>query len=243
MLSLFTLVPLLIVMTVSALYFGANDFEKLKASVDSQAKNSCDNIDQFFLQRKMALEVAADLPDVKELLSLSDQGVTGLQTESKREAVIETFKAMTLKQTMHGEGDTRGNYVRRSSLINRRNEIIASDDRRLIGKRSIIDKNMQMISAYGCYVSELRQEQDFINGQRYFILAVPIYIDGIYEGFIQSSIDLYYFNLLSNQTFMGTGHQDYNIRLTAAIKASSPIWLPRSTGWLQKYRPTPINSK
>jgi diguanylate cyclase (GGDEF)-like protein/PAS domain S-box-containing protein len=206
MLSVFTMVPLLLVMTVSALYFGENDFERLKANADSNAKNSCDNINQFFLQRKMALEVASDLPDVKGLLSYSNQGVTGLLIESKRTDVIETFKTMTLKQTMHAEGDTKGNYVRRSSLINRNNEIIASDDGRLIGQKSIINKNMQTVPAYGCYVSELRRDPNFINGQTYFILAVPIYSDGIYEGFIQSSIDMYYFNLLSSQTFMGTGH-------------------------------------
>ncbi len=206
MLSVFTMVPLLLVMTASALYFGENDFEKLKANADNYAKNSCDNINQFFLQRKMALEVASDLPDVKELLSYSNMGLTGSLLEKERNAVVETFSTMTLKQTIHGEGDTKGNYVRRSSLINRNNEIIASDDGRLIGQKSIISKNMQTVPAYGCYVSELRREPGFIDGKTYFILAVPIYNDGIYEGFIQSSIDMYYFNLLSSQTFMGTGH-------------------------------------
>jgi diguanylate cyclase (GGDEF)-like protein len=216
LLTSFSIIPLILVMTFSELNFGRNESENLQRNAENTAQMSAQNIDQFFSQRKMALDVASDLPDVKSLLALSNANNASAFSEIKRNDVISTFAAMTSKQTFQAAGNTRGNYVRRSSLINKNDMIIASDDSRLVGKPSFINIDMRTVPAYNFYVSPVRQEPDFIDGQKYFVIAVPVYSDGVYQGFIQSSIDMYYFDLISKQTFMETGNsiifdQDGNI--------------------------------
>ena len=203
--SLLSILPIVLIMIFSVTYFGRNSAQVLQNNIESTARLTSDNINQFFSQRKMALEVASDLPAVKNLLLRSNSGDNPAETESELNNVIETFKTMTAKQTIEGEGNPKGNFVRRSSLINVKNTIIASDDSRLIGKPSFLKVDMRTVPAYGLYVSDLMQDKDFIDGNKYFVIAVPIYQDGVYRGFIQSSIDMFYFDMVGRQTFMNTG--------------------------------------
>jgi diguanylate cyclase (GGDEF)-like protein len=205
LLAIFSIVPLVLVMVFNIGYFSRTSAEILQTNVKNTAQLTMGNINQFFSQRQMALQVAAELPDVKNFLLYSNLGESDQQLTSMRSAVIDTFKTMTSKQTMSVEGNSKGNYVRRSSLISQKGTIIASDDLGLIGKPSFIKVDMHTTPANGLYVSNVMQDADFINGQKYFVIAVPIYQNGAYQGFIQSSIDLYYFNLISEQTFMNTG--------------------------------------
>lgn len=205
LLSLISIIPIVLVMLFSIVYFERNSAQGLQTNMESTARLTADNINQFFSQRKMALEVASDLSDVKKLLLDSNMGVAGIQYDAERSNVVQTFKTMTEKQTINGEGNPKGNYVRRSSLVNSMGQIIVSDDVRLIGQPSFLKVDMRTVPAYEFYVSDLMQDASFIDGQKFFEIAVPIYQDGVYQGFIQSSIDMYYFDLLSKQTFMNTG--------------------------------------
>ncbi|MBW7572827.1 sensor domain-containing diguanylate cyclase [Caproiciproducens faecalis] len=206
LLAVFSILPLVLVMGFSVLSFQRNTSQLLQANVKATATQTANNLDQFFNQRKMALEVASDLPGVKELLLGSNAEKPDKALEQYRTITINTFKTMTAKQTINGQGNSKGNFVRRSSLINRKGTIIASDDSRLIGQPSFINVDMRTVPAYGLYLSDLMHNDDFIDGQNYFVIAVPIYMDGIYEGFIQSSIDMIYLDSVSSQTFMETGH-------------------------------------
>jgi len=205
LLSVFSIIPIGMVMIFSIGYFGHDSSQSLQTNMESTARLTADNINQFFSQRKMALEVASALSNVSKLLQISNQGETGPEFELERAGVIQTFKTMTDKQTIKGEGNLKGNYVRRSSLINLKGIIIASDDSRLVGKPSFLKVDMHTVPAYGLYVSDIMQDPEFIDGQKYFAIAIPIYQDGVYQGFIESSIDMYYFDMLSRQTFMNTG--------------------------------------
>ncbi|WP_444642586.1 diguanylate cyclase [Caproiciproducens sp. R1] len=205
LLAVFSILPMVLVMVFSILFFQSNTSQLLQANVKSTAMQTANNLDQFFSQRKMALEVASDLPGVKELLISSNAGESDRDLEQYRTITVNTFKTMTDKQTINGQGDSKGNFVRRSSLINRKGVIIASDDSRLIGKPAFLKVDMRTVPAYGLYISDMMHEPDFIDGQNYFVIAVPIYKDGVYEGSIQSSIDMIYLDLITRQTFMETG--------------------------------------
>ena len=206
LLSVFSVIPIGLVMIFSIGYFGQDSARSLQSNTENTARLTADNINQFFYQRKMALEVASALSDVSGLLQHSNQGKTGPGFEQERNGVIKTFKTMTDKQTINGQGNLKGNYVRRSSLINQDGVIIASDDSRLIGQPSFLRVDMRTVPAYGLYVSDMMQDPLFIDGQKFFVIAVPIYQNGVYQGFIQSSIDMFYFDILNQQTFMNTGH-------------------------------------
>lgn len=221
LLSLISIIPIGLVMLFSVAYFGRNAAQSMQDNMESTARLTADNINQFFSQRKMALEVASDLSDVKKLLMDSNMGVDGEQYALERSNVVQTFKTMTEKQTIKGEGNPKGNYVRRSSLVNLMGKIIASDDGRLINRQSFLKVDMQTVPAYGFYISDIMQDPGFIDGQKFFEIAVPIYQDGVYQGSIQSSIDMYYFDIISKQTFMNTGRTAI-IDSSGNIAATSP---------------------
>ncbi|MDF2632592.1 MAG: diguanylate cyclase with sensor [Caproiciproducens sp.] len=204
-LAVFSIVPIVLIMVFSVEFFRRNSAELLQTNVRNVAEQAVENVDQFFGQRKMALEVASDLPQVKQLLVCSNLNGPAKDQTLYRNNAIELFKTMTVKQTINGEGNLQGNYVRRSSLINQRGIVIASDDSSLMGRASFLKIDMRTIPAYGMYISDIIQNQDFINGQKYFVIAIPVYFDGVYQGFIQSSIDMYYFNTVISQGFMETG--------------------------------------
>jgi len=204
-LAVFSILPIVLIMVFSVEFFRRNSAELLQTNVRNVAEQAVENVDQFFSQRKMALEVASDLPQVKQLLACSNLNGTAKDQTLYRNNAIELFKTMTAKQTIKGEGNPQGNYVRRSSLINQRGIVIASDDSSLMGRASFVKMDMRTIPAYGMYISDIIQNQNFMNGQKYFVIAVPVYIDGVYQGFMQSSIDMYYFNTVISRGFMETG--------------------------------------
>ena len=189
-LAVFSILPIVLIMVFSVEFFRRNSAELLQTNVRNVAEQAVENVDQFFSQRKMALEVASDLPQVKQLLACSNLNGTAKDQTLYRNNAIELFKTMTAKQTIKGEGNPQGNYVRRSSLINQRGIVIASDDSSLMGRASFVKMDMRTIPAYGMYISDIIQNQNFMNGQKYFVIAVPVYIDGVYQGFMQSSIDM-----------------------------------------------------
>ncbi len=206
LLSVISIIPIGLIMLFSVAYFGRNAAQSMQENMESTARLTADNINQFFSQRKMALEVASHLSDVEQLLLDSNTGADGGQYAAERSNVVQTFKTMTEKQTIKGEGNPKGNFVVRTSLVNLFGKIIASDDGSLINRGSFLKVDMQTVPAYGFYISDVMQDSGFIDGHKFFEIAVPIYQDGVYQGAIQSSIDMYYCDLLSKQTFMNTGH-------------------------------------
>ena len=205
LLAAFSILPMIFVMVFSVGFFQRNTSELLQENVTTTATQTVNSLNQFFSQRKMALEVASALPGVKELLVSSNAGSPERDLAQYRSVTVNTLKTMTEKQTINGQGNSKGNFVRRSSLINRDSVIIASDDSRLIGQPSFVKVDMRTVPAYGMYISDIMHSSDFIDGQNYFVIAVPIYMDGVYQGWIQSSIDMVYFDTVSCQTFMETG--------------------------------------
>lgn len=205
LLAIFSIIPIVFVMLFSIDYFRRNSTALLQTNVKDVAQQTVVNVDQFFNQRKMALEVAADLPQMEQYLILSNLNGSAKELTLLRSNAIAIFITMTDKQTIKGEGNLKGNFVRRSSLVNQRGIVIASDDRSLNGRAHLIRIDMRTIPAYGMYISDIMQSQGFIDGQKYFVIAVPIYLDGVYQGYIESSIDMYYFNTISRKSFMETG--------------------------------------
>jgi diguanylate cyclase (GGDEF) domain len=192
-------------MLFSMSYFGQNAWKTVQDNMESTARLTADNINQFFLQRKMALGVAADMPEVKTFLDGYNSGMDERALAAHRGNVTGLFKIMTQRQTMQAQGNLEGSYVRSSALVNREGVVIASDDAHSVGRTSPIGRDMRTVPAYEFYVSNVMSDPGFIGGKKFFVIAVPIYQDGIYQGFIQSSIDMFYFNMVSSQKFMHTG--------------------------------------
>lgn len=200
-----SIIPIVLIMIFSTAYFGGNAEQDMQVNIQGTARLTADNINQFFSQRKMALSVAADLPGVKALLLDYNSGMNGKNLESRRSEVTEIFKIMTKRQTMEEQGNTEGNYVRSSALVSPNGIVIASDDDKAVGKPSPVTLDMRTVPAYKFYVSNVLSDPEFIHGKKFFVIAVPIYQDGVYQGFLQSSIDMFYFDLISRQHFMNTG--------------------------------------
>lgn len=169
-LSIISIVPICLIMIFSVMYFEQNSAQSLKTSIESTSRLTAANINQFFSQRKMALEVVSDLSNVRQLLLNSNLREHGTEYEQERSNVVETFKTMTTKQTIEGQGNTKGNYVRCSSLVNLTGSVIASDDSRLIGQPAFLNIDMRTVPAYDFYISPIMQSAGFINGQKYLSL-------------------------------------------------------------------------
>ncbi|QEY35114.1 diguanylate cyclase [Caproiciproducens galactitolivorans] len=205
LLAAFSIVPVLTVMISSISLFQSKTAEFLQKNAESEATQAADIVDQFFAQRKSSLEVTADLPGVKELLFFSNEGRSESELEPYRQMAINILKTMTSRQTAIRDGNSRGNYVKRSCLVNRENIVIASDDSEIIGTRSTIGENMRELSADKMYISNIMKNPIFLQGHKYFEVAVPIFSGSNYEGFIQSTIDMTYFDQICRRAFMETG--------------------------------------
>lgn len=205
LLSVFSVLPILLVMGGSMLFFGRNASNGMQGNLESIAKLNAENVGQFYSQRKMALEVATDLPEIRRLIEASNAGKSGTALETDRAGVNEIFRQMTQRQSIQDEGSTADNYVRRSVLVNREGYVIASDDPSVLSTFSRESQTLRSVVASGFFVSDIMQDPDFIQGKKYFNISVPIYRNGVYEGFIQSAIDMYYFDLISRQTIGNTG--------------------------------------
>lgn len=199
-----SIVPLILVMTFSTLYFWGNSQKDLQDNMQNTSRLAAENVNQFFLQRRSTLACTASLPAVVRLLNSHNGGaeITELTDDSTQAAAI--FSAMTaFPSTDKVLKDTEVNTAYSTALVGRDNIVIASDDPALVGKPSSLEKDMRTVSSSAFSVSNIIS--DSRNGRQYFILAVPIYQDSTYKGFIQSDIDLSYFNMISAQHFMAAG--------------------------------------
>lgn len=205
LLAAFSIVPVLTVMVSSITFFQSNTTELLQKNVESDATQAADILDQFFAQRKSALEVAADLPGVKQLLLSSNNGEPEKELQQYRKLAVNTFITITSRQTAIRKGNSQGNYVKRSCLVNQKDIVIASDDSEAMGVHSPIGEIMRNVPIDKMYVSDIMQNPNYIGGRKYFEVAVPIFFGGVYQGFLQSTIDMTYFDQICRHTFMETG--------------------------------------
>jgi len=199
-----SIIPVIFIMLFSVVCFGKSVWQDMQESVEDNARLTADTINQFFTHNRAALSSVAEMPAVQTFLAQNIHAVnTKEQTKSSRE-VNELLALVTTKRPQQGDG-TCDTYVRNTSLVNAQGSIIASDDTELVGTRSSLAGNESRIEKNGFSVSNTLRTPGFLDGIKYFIIAVPIYKDGVFVGYIQSAVDMVYFDLSSHRTFMKTG--------------------------------------
>lgn len=203
--SIISILPLVLIMALSIGYFIQGVQQGMQSNMENTAHLTADNINQFFIQQKTALQTYADLPEVRNLLKVSNDGKDGAAIAKSRGKVIRIFTVITRKQSLGGATDGMENYIRGIVLVNQSGAVTASDDAHLLGMVPPTQKDMRTVPAYHFYVSDVRQNSDFLPEKKFFVIVVPIYEDGVYVGSLQSLIGMDYFEKIGSRNFMSSG--------------------------------------
>lgn len=204
LLSGFSVLPLLLVMIVGMFAYKQYALEEIRGNLESIAKLNAKNVSQFYSQGKAALELTANLPEVQNLLGDSNTGGSSKTFNEEQLSVSSIFRKIAEEQSS-GAADAAGSYMRRSVLVDCYGKVIASDDFSLIGSSIQENPGLRPISLSEFYVSDIIQDASFNSGRKYFNISLPVYRNGVYQGFLLSSMDMYYFNSIFSEKIAETG--------------------------------------
>lgn len=205
LLSVFSVLPLLLIMGGSMLFFENYATNGIRSNLECTAKLNAKNAEQFFAERVTSLKVIAGLPEIQKLLNASNAEDGGTAFKAEQSRANELMKSITQLQNSADDSGKTDSPVKRSVLVNRAGYAIASDDASAIGVFSVGNQSLRAVSSSDFYLSDLLRNPAFLNGNQYFNIVVPIFQDGNYEGFVQSCIDTVCFDRLLNGKNATTG--------------------------------------
>lgn len=195
-LIVFSILPVLILATMGISSFLDKSINLVTQNIDTTASLQAHNIQTFFEQRQVDIQIMSNLPVIKQFLINSNAHSNLEQSKKQCEETVEFLKVRTDFQK----------FINRISLINKNNIIIASSSETLIGKPSKLNpKYLPELLNNVPVVSDL-YEDNYEGDKKSFIIAHPIFINDQFEGFMMFAMNTEYLQTLAeNSMFLKSG--------------------------------------
>ncbi|SFC85606.1 diguanylate cyclase domain-containing protein [Clostridium uliginosum] len=197
LLILLATIPVIISTSICLGSFNNKYIKMIEQNVIAEAKNQSTNLENFFGQCVINLNVIINMPASIELLADSNNKVNSEDTKYNMKIVNQILTTSKNEQS----------FINIMSLINKNGIIIASSGNEYIGKDTILsNQDIEKLSHNQTIVTKIISREDFNNGVKSCIIATPIFCEEKYQGSVLSIIDMSYFEkIVNDKVFFKTG--------------------------------------
>lgn len=177
--------------------FSAKNIEMIKQNMITASNDQSIHLESFFKQNISNLKVAIDTPMIKDLL-LASNNTIGVKDEKDARKMLNKILSDRKNEQF---------YLINELLIDKSGIITASSDEEDINKKiTLSSEEMERLVHNEVVVTDIIQGQDFNQGSKSSIIAVPIFWEDKFQGYMASVINMSYFEKLVNDVrFFRTG--------------------------------------
>ncbi len=196
-LLLFAIVPMVCATAICTARYTESSRKMLEQNVETAAHVQAKNLQSFFKQRNTNLQTISILPSVHCVLRDAGAGTAGKQTEQARQEVNAMLASLADGQA----------FLFSVVLTGLDGKVLAASRPEQIGTEisQTVENGLRLCADTQTYITDIVQPEQQ-DGAQYFVMAYPIFVDGVYAGRLVSLMNMWYFERLVEDTnFFKTG--------------------------------------
>lgn len=177
--------------------FKKNSIDMIEKQIMMAPKDESINLENFFKQVVKELNITGNMPRTIGLLQNSNNGIEFDKIKNDINILNEILNSRKNEDS----------FLTKVSLVDKNGIIISANNSDLIGNRPrLTDKELEKLKVNKKLITNIVSYEHDNEVEKNIMIAVPIFLDDKYQGYVDSIIDMSYFkDIVNKKSFFETG--------------------------------------